>query len=42
MSLTLFLQAKEVDSSVNTDHFWCNAFFDLTAVRNLDRDGLPY
>lgn len=31
-----------VDSSVNTDHFWCNAFFDLTAVRNLDRDGLPY
>lgn len=33
---------QEVDSSVNTDHFWCNAFFDMSAVRNLDRDGLPY
>ena len=33
---------EEVDSSVNTDHFWCNAFFDMSAVRNLDRDGLPY
>ena len=30
------------DSSVNTDQFWCNAFFDMSAVRNLDRDGLPY
>lgn len=33
---------QEVDSGVNTDHFWCNAFFDMSAVRNLDRDGLPY
>lgn len=33
---------QEVDSSVNTDHFWCNAFFDISAVRNLDRNGLPY
>ena len=33
---------QEVDSSVDTDHFWCNAFFDMSAVRNLDRNGLPY
>lgn len=33
---------EEVNSSVNTDHFWCNAFFDMSAIRNLDRDGLPY
>lgn len=31
-----------VDSDVNSDQFWCNAYFDVKMVRNLDRDGLPY
>lgn len=34
--------AQVVDSSVNTDQLLINSSFDLTAVRNLDRNGLPY
>lgn len=34
--------AQDADSSVDTDQLLVNASFDLTAVRNLDRDGLPY
>lgn len=30
------------DSSVSTDQFLCEAFFDVKVVRNLDRDGMPY
>lgn len=30
------------DSSVNTDQFLINCAFDIKAVRNLDRNGLPY
>ena len=31
-----------VDSEVNSDQFWCNVRCSVSAVRNLDRDGLPY
>lgn len=31
-----------VDSDVESDQFWCRAFFNIHAVRNLDRQGLPY
>ena len=34
--------AQDVDSSVSTDQLLVNANFDLKAVRNLDRNGLPY
>ena len=34
--------AVEADSSVDTDQLLINASFDITAVRNLDRNGLPY
>lgn len=27
---------------IGDDQLWCNAFFNLKAVRSLDRDGLPY
>lgn len=30
------------DSSVSSDQLWINANFDIKAVRNLDRNGLPY
>lgn len=33
---------EDVDSEVKSDQFWCNAFFNVNVVRNLDRDGLPY
>lgn len=32
----------QVDSSVNSDQFLINCFFDCKAVRNLDYNGLPY
>lgn len=32
----------DVDSEVNSDQFWCNVRCSVSAVRNLDRDGLPY
>lgn len=32
----------EVDSTVDTDQFLINCFFDVKAVRNLDYNGLPY
>lgn len=32
----------EVDSSVDSDQLLVNAAFDISAVRNLDRNGLPY
>lgn len=31
-----------VNSSINTDQFLVNAFFDVKAVRNIDYNGLPY
>ena len=31
-----------VDSSVNSDQFLVNSFFDIKVVRNLDYNGLPY
>lgn len=31
-----------VDSSVDTDQFLVNSFFDVKCVRNLDYNGLPY
>lgn len=34
--------AQDADSSVNTDQLLVNASFDIKAVRNLDRNGLPY
>lgn len=34
--------AVNADSSVNTDQLLINAAFDIKAVRNLDRNGLPY
>lgn len=34
--------ARNVDSSVSSDQLLVNASFDITAVRNLDRNGLPY
>lgn len=34
--------AVDVDSSVATDQLLVNASFDIKAVRNLDRNGLPY
>lgn len=36
------LFAQNVDSTVNTDQLLINSSFDITAVRNLDRNGLPY
>lgn len=36
------LFAAHVDSSVNTDQFLINSFFDTKVVRNLDYNGLPY
>lgn len=32
----------EADSSVNTDQLLINCYFDIKAVRPLDRNGLPY
>lgn len=32
----------DADSSVSTDQFLINCSFDIKAVRNLDRNGLPY
>ncbi len=32
----------EVDSTVDTDQFLVNCNFDVKAVRNISRDGLPY
>lgn len=37
---TLFVAAA--DSNIDTDQLLVNSFFDVKAVRNLDRDGLPY
>lgn len=34
--------AVNADSSVDTDQLLVNAAFDIKAVRNLDRNGLPY
>lgn len=34
--------AQDVDSSSSTDQLLINANFDIKAVRNLDRNGLPY
>lgn len=34
--------AQDVDSDTTTDQLLVNANFDINAVRNLDRDGLPY
>lgn len=34
--------AQDVDSSTSTDQLLVNASFDIKAVRNLDRNGLPY
>lgn len=34
--------ALNADSSVSSDQLLVNASFDITAVRNLDRNGLPY
>ena len=34
--------AVNVDSTVNTDQFLVNSFFDVKVVRNLDYNGLPY
>lgn len=34
--------AVNADSSVDTDQLLINAAFDIKAVRNLDRNGLPY
>ena len=34
--------AKAADSSLDSDQLLVNASFDITAVRNLDRNGLPY
>jgi len=34
--------AVSADSSVDTDQFLINSFFDIKAVRNLDYNGLPY
>lgn len=34
--------AVEADSSVSTDQFLINCSMDIKAVRNLDRNGLPY
>ena len=34
--------AQAVDSTNMTDQLLINAFFDIKAVRNLDRNGLPY
>lgn len=36
------LFAAHVDSTVNTDQFLVNSFFDTKVVRNLDYNGLPY
>lgn len=36
----IFMQ--DADSSVNTDQFLINCYFDIKAVRPLDRNGLPY
>lgn len=33
---------RNADSSVSSDQLWVNAAFDIKAVRNLDRNGLPY
>lgn len=30
------------DSSVNTDQFLCNVYFEVSDVKNLDYDGMPY
>lgn len=30
------------NTSVDTDQFYCTAYFDTKVVRNLDRNGLPY
>lgn len=32
----------DVDNTLSTDQFLINSYFDIKAVRNLDRDGLPY
>lgn len=34
--------AQNVDSEVTTDQLLINSNFEITAVRNLDRNGLPY
>lgn len=34
--------AAEADGSVDTDQLLVNSSFEITAVRNLDRNGLPY
>lgn len=34
--------AQDADSDTTTDQLLVNANFDITAVRNLDRNGLPY
>ena len=34
--------AVYVDSTVDTDQFLINCGFDVKAVRNISRDGLPY
>lgn len=36
------LFAQNVDSTVNTDQLLINSSFEITAARNLDRNGLPY
>lgn len=36
------IMSLEADSSVNSDQFWISAMFKVSAVRNFDRDGLPY
>lgn len=34
--------AVKMNSSVDTDPYWVNAFFDVKVTRNLDYDGMPY
>lgn len=34
--------AVNVDSTLDTDQFLVNCYFDVKAVRNISRDGLPY
>lgn len=34
--------ATDMDSELDSDKFWCQCHFDISAVRPLDRRGLPY
>lgn len=39
---SIFLASAAADSTVDSDHLLCSAFFDIKAVRNLSVSGLPY